>query len=96
MTRADEIAAYSTMGDQPIPNSPEPTKKPIIIGFYGVSGCGKSFLLRTLSKALGETAYTFFDGSVTICEILEGGIEEFKTLDDAGRTAGRIQAITSI
>jgi ABC-type phosphate transport system ATPase subunit len=77
------------MRDQPIPNSPE-LKKTIIIGFYSVSGCGKCFLLRTLSKALGETAYSFFDGSVTICDILKGGIEEFKTLDDAGRIAVRI------
>jgi hypothetical protein len=44
----------------------------------------------------GDSLYVLRRLCHTIYEILKGGTEEFKTLDEAGRIAVRIQAIASI
>ena len=42
----------------------EPEYKPVIIGIYGLPGCGKSYLLKELERELGEESFSFFEGSV--------------------------------
>ncbi|KAF2832348.1 hypothetical protein CC86DRAFT_340779 [Ophiobolus disseminans] len=61
------------------------TNKPTIIGLYGISGCGKSYLLKELNKddALKEQHFTFHDGSELIASVTPGGLETFKQLIEA-------------
>lgn len=42
----------------------QPGYKPIIVGIYGLSGCGKSYLLKELEKELGKDSFAFYEGSV--------------------------------
>lgn len=61
-----------------------------VVGLYGVSGCGKSYLLAQAKERLGEVKYAFYDGSVVIEEIMtvlnvQGGIAAFKKMNKFGR-----------
>ena len=48
--------ATSTAPQASIENS---TGKPIVVGVYGVSGCGKSYLLKQLNQILREKTLCF-------------------------------------
>lgn len=39
------------------------TSTPVVIGIYGISGCGKTNLFKALDSQLGEAMFTFSDGS---------------------------------
>ena len=36
--------------------------KPVVIGVYGVPGCGKTTLLAQLKEKLGEDSFAFYEG----------------------------------
>lgn len=70
--------------------------KPKVIGIYGVPGAGKTFLFNQLKRELGETDFYFFEGSKVIADLVLGGLEAFKQLDDQDKTQWREQAIYDI
>lgn len=54
---------------QPSNSESRASKKPTVIGIYGVQGCGKPFMLQQLKKRLGEEAFADYDGS-EVCIVL--------------------------
>ncbi|CZS96536.1 related to 2-3-cyclic-nucleotide 3-phosphodiesterase [Rhynchosporium agropyri] len=70
--------------------------KPSILGIYGISGCGKSHLIKKIKDLLGEEDYAFHDGSGMIDAVVPGGLETFKTLPGEGKDRYRTQAIRRI
>jgi phosphoserine phosphatase/adenylylsulfate kinase-like enzyme len=72
------------------------TTKPIIVGIYGVSGCGKSHLINQLKAELGEERFAFFDGSTIITGVVPGGLESFKEMSEEDKHHYRGIAIAKI
>lgn len=68
----------------------------IVIGIYGVPGCGKSFLLEQLKNDLGRDQFDFYDGSQAIANLIPGGLEAFNTFSDHEKTHWRQVAIRGI
>ena len=60
------VIRYSGPAQDPEPKAVthQPGYKPVIIGIYGVPGCGKSYLLNELKQELREESFTFYEGSV--------------------------------
>ncbi|KAJ6466042.1 uracil phosphoribosyltransferase-domain-containing protein [Mycena vitilis] len=82
---------------------PQPTRvlaggKPIVIGLYGVPGCGKSYLLDRLKAdtELGQHDFAFYEGSAVIDELAPGGLEAFKCMDEQKKKTWRETAIAQI
>ncbi|KAF2767823.1 hypothetical protein EJ03DRAFT_375814 [Teratosphaeria nubilosa] len=44
--------------------------KPVVIGIYGISGCGKTHLLNALQEKLEATRYRFEDGSGRLSSLM--------------------------
>ncbi|ESZ91850.1 uracil phosphoribosyltransferase [Sclerotinia borealis F-4128] len=56
-------------------------KKSTVIGIYGISGCGKSYILKQMRKEFeNEKGFIFYEGSEVIDECTPGGLEAFKTM----------------
>lgn len=70
--------------------------RPVVVGIYGVSGCGKTTLVERLKKALGERDFAFFDGSQTLSSMVRGGLGAFKQKPDAEKAVYREIAIQHI
>ncbi|KAJ7021967.1 uracil phosphoribosyltransferase-domain-containing protein [Mycena alexandri] len=70
-------------------------KSPTVMGLYGVSGCGKSYLLDHLKAdaELGQRAFTFYEGSVIIDQLVPGGLDAFKRMNHQDKTHWREKAI---
>lgn len=69
---------------------------PVVVGIYGVSGCGKTTLIERLKKTLGERDFAFFDGSQILGSIVRGGLAAFKRKPEAEKAVYREIAITHI
>ncbi|KAL8800023.1 MAG: hypothetical protein Q9182_005464 [Xanthomendoza sp. 2 TL-2023] len=69
---------------------------PVVIGLYGVSGCGKTFLLNQLKHKVGEEDFLFYDGSQAIEGIVPGGLEHFQKMEEQEQTMWRQRAIDDI
>ncbi|KAJ6487062.1 uracil phosphoribosyltransferase-domain-containing protein [Mycena sanguinolenta] len=75
------------------------SKAPMVIGLYGVPGCGKSYLLSLLKadSELGQEAFTFYEGSAIIDLLIpNGGLDAFKRMNMYDKTHWREQAISHI
>lgn len=72
------------------------SQEPIVIGLYGISGSGKSFLLQRLQQELGQTEFTFFEGSDVIASLVPGGLDALHKLNDETKAHWRGQAIDTI
>ncbi|KAF1848909.1 uncharacterized protein K460DRAFT_279863 [Cucurbitaria berberidis CBS 394.84] len=74
------------------------TCKPIIIGLYGVSASGKTYLLNRLKSAtnLQNEHFAFHDGSALIDGITTGGLAAFNTLDLNEQAEIREFALTKV
>lgn len=70
--------------------------KAVVVGIYGVSGCGKTTLVERLKKNLGERDFAFFDGSQTLSSLVCGGMAAFKQKPDSEKTVYREIAIQHI
>lgn len=69
---------------------------PAIIGIYGVSGCGKSYLSEQLKKQLGETAFSFYEGSEQLMKTFNNTLADFRRLPEDGKNLIRASTIESI
>ncbi|KAG8167024.1 hypothetical protein KVR01_002713 [Diaporthe batatas] len=70
--------------------------KPVIVGIYGVSGCGKTTLVERLKTTLGEKDFSFFDGSQILSSLVRGGLAAFKQKLDSEKAVYREIAIQHI
>ncbi|RMJ15148.1 hypothetical protein CDV36_005155 [Fusarium kuroshium] len=70
--------------------------KPIVIGLYGISGSGKSFVMSHLKNTLYTEYYEFYEGSEVIASLVPGGLEAFQALDEQQKTSWRARAIKKI
>jgi len=84
--------------DSDNPTQPQPTQsiKPIVIGFYGVPGSGKTFFVNSLKHDLGEDQFTFYEGSEAIGAAVPGGLDAFQELEEHEKTHWRQFAIEKI
>ncbi|KAF4624397.1 hypothetical protein G7Y89_g13771 [Cudoniella acicularis] len=72
------------------------SRKPTVIGIYGISGSGKTFLLNQLKERLGRECFAFYDGSSMIDSVVPGGLDAFKHLSDEDKKLIRQEAISKI
>ena len=70
--------------------------KPIVVGIYGIPGCGKTFLFHQLKLELGENCYEFYEGSQMIASLVPGGLTAFQKLDEEHKSHWREVAIDTI
>ncbi|KAI1651287.1 uracil phosphoribosyltransferase-domain-containing protein [Daldinia loculata] len=70
--------------------------KPVIIGLYGVPGCGKSYLLKELKQELNAETFEFYEGSEVISSLVPGGLSAFKKLEESEKDHHRKLAIDHI
>ncbi|KAH7120460.1 uracil phosphoribosyltransferase-domain-containing protein [Dactylonectria macrodidyma] len=70
--------------------------KPTVIGLYGISGSGKSFLLSQLRQELDPARFAFFEGSDMIASLVIGGLDAFHQLDEGRKSHWRAQAVDAI
>ena len=72
------------------------TDKPVVVGLFGISGCGKTFLLNQLETQLEEKNFTFFEGSKMIANVVPGGLKAFESMGDEEKVLWRQLAINTI
>jgi phosphoserine phosphatase len=71
--------------------------KPVVIGLYGVSGCGKTYLLQELEKYLGTgDFFTFYEGSQMLDDVVPGGLQLFRRSSDDEKHHWRKVAVNEI
>lgn len=70
--------------------------RPVVVGIYGISGCGKTTLVERLKKTLGERDFAFFDGPQTLDSLVRGGLVAFEQKPDAEKAVYREIAIQHI
>ncbi|KAG7009745.1 hypothetical protein G7Y79_00001g000170 [Physcia stellaris] len=70
--------------------------KPVIVGLYGVSGTGKSFLMKHLEQQLGQGSWRFYDGSAIIDKYAPGGLKGFKAMERGAQYYHRGKAIEDV
>lgn len=80
----------------PVTTMSETEDRPVVVGIYGISGCGKTTLIERLKKNLGERDFAFFDGSQTLSSLVRGGLAAFEQKPDAEKAVYREIAIQHI
>ncbi|OJD37418.1 uracil phosphoribosyltransferase [Diplodia corticola] len=70
--------------------------KPKVVGIYGISGSGKTYMLNQLKLSLGAELFLFFEGSEMISTLVPGGLEAFKKSADQRKAEWRQLAIDTI
>ncbi|KAK0668791.1 uracil phosphoribosyltransferase-domain-containing protein [Cercophora samala] len=78
------------------PNSSPGHSKPIVVGVYGIPGCGKSSMLVELQERLGEDQFSFHEGSQVIASLLPGGLAAFHQASKDEQARYRELAIKAI
>lgn len=68
----------------------------LVIGLYGISGSGKSYLLDKLKQELGDDDFIFYEGSETIASRVPGGLDAFQKYDEETKQFWRMDAINHI
>jgi phosphoserine phosphatase len=71
-------------------------RPPTIIGIYGVSGCGKSYLSRQLKAQLGETTFSFYEGSEQLLKTFGNHLQNFQRLPKPAQDLIRAKTIEGI
>ncbi|KAK4173374.1 uracil phosphoribosyltransferase-domain-containing protein [Triangularia setosa] len=70
--------------------------KPVVVGVYGIPGCGKSSMLGELKNRLGEEQFSFHEGSQVIASLLPGGLAAFHQASKDEKARLRELAIKTI
>ena len=88
----------TTSMDQTLTSRPTSSSPPrdIIVGIYGISGAGKSYLLRDLEESLGRDIFQFFEGADEIASFVQGDLHHFQSLGQPAREHLRELAICQI
>ncbi|KAB5533371.1 uracil phosphoribosyltransferase-domain-containing protein [Coniochaeta sp. 2T2.1] len=72
-------------------------KKPTVVGLYGISGCGKTYLLDQLKHSLDDLdQYIFYEGSEVLASAVPDGLPAFIELPREAKTEYREKAINKI
>ncbi|KAJ3457250.1 hypothetical protein MRS44_014391 [Fusarium solani] len=71
-------------------------RKPMVIGLYGISGSGKSFLMNHLKNHTLTDHFAFYEGSDMIASLVPGGLETFQALGEQRKAGWRGRAIEEI
>lgn len=92
-TSLPAVALQSSSSALPFRDVP----KPNIIGLYGISGCGKSYLVDKLKAELAHQ-FDFYDGSAVLNEVMAyvGGLQALKEMRPNVQNAWRTKAIERI
>ena len=69
--------------------------RPVVVGIFGVSGSGKTFVLDALKHAHG-TDYILAEGSEVISRLVDGGLQAFQAFDEAHKKSVRELAIQTV
>lgn len=72
-----------------------PPRKPKIIGLFGLSGTGTSFLLEELREEMKEDGFAFNDGNEALTAICPGGLMAYNALGAVKRARYRDVTITA-
>lgn len=70
-------------------------KNPMVVGLYGISGCGKSYLLKELQEELGNQDFAFFDGSAMLEKVV-GSLDAFNKMNAQDKINARQESIDRI
>ena len=70
--------------------------KAIVVGLYGVSGCGKTHLLKQLKQKFGETQFAFYEGSKVLDSVVPGHLKAFDGMKLPDKEHWRKRAIDYI
>ena len=57
-------------------------RKSVIIGLYGIPGCGKTYLLKQLEQTLGKGEFAFYDDTRTIASIFPEVLGTFEIMEE--------------
>ena len=71
-------------------------RKAVVVGLYGIPGCGKTFLLNQLEQNLGQQDFAYYDGSKVIGSVVPGGLKAFQGMEDNDKANWRQCAIKKI
>ncbi|KAM0793851.1 uracil phosphoribosyltransferase-domain-containing protein [Usnea florida] len=71
-------------------------RKAVVVGLYGIPGCGKTYLLNQLEQNLGQQDFAYYDGSKVIGSVVPGGLEAFQGMEDKDKANWRERAIKKI
>ncbi|KAJ3748043.1 uracil phosphoribosyltransferase-domain-containing protein [Lentinula detonsa] len=93
---SNENSAFSELTlSETIPYIVPVDQKPIVVGLYGVPGCGKTVLLNELEKELGEE-FAYFEGAAVIARLVPGGLDAFQKMEEHEKMRWRELAINDI
>ena len=67
----------------------------VVIGLYGIQGCGKTHMMNRMRNSEGDSML-FYDGSDAIEHAVPGGLAAFKTMEKVDQTIWRKCAIEKI
>jgi adenylate kinase len=73
-----------------------PNRPPTVIGIYGISGCGKSYLFKQLKAQLDATTFSFYEGSEQLLKTSKNTLEDFKLLPKPDQDLVRAKTIEGI
>lgn len=91
MSTTSNTSNTSTSQTTKPPQSPHAT----VLGIYGVSGCGKSYLAKQL-KAQLDDSFVFYEGSDELAKRVSGDLDTFKQMDKDAQDVVRDQTIEGI
>lgn len=94
MSAKDETASSGTPTHK---SNDLPSVQPVVVGLYGIEGCGKTYILEKLKQdpKLND-AFIFFEGSEAIVIVTDGGLAGFQKLPRDEQKAKREAAINYI
>lgn len=72
-----------------------PDEKGTVVGLYGISGSGKTYILTQLKRELGNE-FLLYEGSAIIAKLVPDGLEGFHKLCDQDKIQWRQHAIDTI
>ena len=78
-----------------IPHTTSDAARVPVVGIYGISGSGKSHLLRELRHHFGKE-FLYFEGAEEVASLVDGGLEVFNGLESSTKIHIRRLAIRNI
>lgn len=97
--RPSTVSCINGIDSHQLPSTtpvPADCHRQVVIGLYGLPGCGKSFLLNILKCGLSHAEFSFYDGSQVIAAGTPGGLEAFQNLSEYDKQGARDRAIRTI